>query len=138
MTTERPWPRILGALGGFLLLMGATIFAMEGAWGFGVFINLEALAIVLGGTFLLVWAAYPLKTMLGLRDPRMLAYAADSAVSMGALGTLFGFILMLSSITDLEEMPRRVALSLDAAFFGVLLSRFVLRPLAERAKPPGT
>ncbi len=41
---------------------------------------------------------------------------------------------MLSSVSDIEMLSRRTALSLDAAFFGLILSRFVLRPLAERAK----
>ena len=126
-------PRLILALGAFMVLLGGIIFHAEGTYGFPPFLNLEAWSVVVFGTFLSVWSAYPLKTMFALEDPRMLAYAADSAIVMGYFGTLLGIMLLLSGVEDLVAVPRRIALALDALFFAVILSRLVFRPLAENA-----
>ena len=39
--------------------------------------------------------------------------------AFGIIGTVLGMILMMSSISNVEEVPRRMALCLAAAFFGL-------------------
>lgn len=116
----------------FLGLTAFGIFEAEGPTSFRPFLNAEAFLFVFGGTIVAVWSAYSIHEIATLASPRMVSYAADASVGMGALGTLLGCILLLSSIDDVTAVPRRLSLALTSLFFGVLLSEVVLRPLAHR------
>ena len=50
----------------FLALMVATIFIGEGMAGFKPFMNMEALLMVMGGTFCATLVNYPLSQVVGL------------------------------------------------------------------------
>jgi len=56
------------------------------------------------------------------------------APAFGIIGTVLGMILMLSSITDVQEVPRRMALALAAAFFGLGSGYLVFLPMAGKLR----
>jgi flagellar motor component MotA len=132
-----------------LALLVLMILQTEGAGGIAVFLNLEAFLLVLIGTAVATWVAYPaadiaqaLKDSLShpkgmpkhasQRGAQVLRCSADAAMGMGILALVFGLILMLSNVMDVYEMPRRTALALDGLFFGLLISKGVLLPLSRR------
>lgn len=134
-------------------LLVATIFHSEGTYGFKPFLNLEALLLVGCGTIFCLNVAYPLgdvlravvRTARGLpagdedearRWGDILRHGADSAMGMGGAATLLGMILMLTSIDDISAVPRRMALSLTAIFYGLMLSEAFFVPLARRVRSP--
>lgn len=117
-------------LGPVLLIVSAAAIVRLSGGHLGAFLNLEALAFVAAGTVLMVWAAFPVHRW---KEADAAAYGAQCAVTMGWLGTLLGVILFLSA-ADLTMAPRRLALSLNALFFGMMLSKGVLMPRAMRLK----
>lgn len=54
--------------------------------------------------------------------------------AFGIIGTVLGMILMLSSITDVEEVPRRMALALAAAFYGLGSGYLIFLPIAGKLR----
>ncbi|MBI4368727.1 MAG: MotA/TolQ/ExbB proton channel family protein [Elusimicrobia bacterium] len=56
------------------------------------------------------------------------------APAFGIIGTVLGMILMLNSITDVEEVPRRMALALASAFFGLGAGYVVFLPMAGKLR----
>jgi chemotaxis protein MotA len=54
------------------------------------------------------------------------------APAFGIIGTVMGMILMLNSISDVEQVPRRMALALAAAFFGLGAGYLVFLPMAGK------
>ena len=126
--------RALGGAALFVLATALLVYWVEGAFGWRAFANLEAAAIVLLGTFVMVAQAYPLRAIAAMEDRAMLDYAARCAVTMGFIGAVMGLISLLSSVMDVSEFPRRLALVLNAPLFGFILSGFVFKPLAERAR----
>ena len=120
---------VLGPLS-MLALTAVIIYHSGGSLGFRAFLNLEAIVFVLAGTFLLMWTAYPVSRW---QDADAAAYGAQCAMAMGGLGTLLGMILMLAR-GDLSLAPQRMALSLSALFFGILLSKAFFLPLSRRAE----
>lgn len=56
------------------------------------------------------------------------------APAFGIIGTVLGMILMLSSITDVAEVPRRMALALAAAFFGLGSGYLIFLPMAGKLR----
>jgi chemotaxis protein MotA len=52
----------------------------------------------------------------------------------GIVGTVLGMILMLNSISDVEAVPRRMALCLAAAFYGMGFGYMVFVPMAGKLK----
>lgn len=56
------------------------------------------------------------------------------APSFGIIGTVLGMILMLSSIDDVAQVPRRMALALSAAFFGLGSGYWLFLPMAGKLK----
>jgi len=54
--------------------------------------------------------------------------------AFGIIGTVLGMILMLNSITDVEEVPRRMALALAAAFFGLGSGYLVFLPMSGKLR----
>jgi len=115
-----------------VILIVVSIYLAEGLTGFIPFLNIEAFVLVFGGTFLLTWTAYPLKEIFRPSGPGPLLHAAGCAMAMGALTTILGIILMLASIDDVVQVPRRLGMALSGLFFGLLLSEVVLAPIAAR------
>lgn len=120
-----------------LFLMVVSIYLGEGASGLRPFVNFEAILLVFGGTFLLTWTAYPLKEIFRPSRPEVLMYAAGCAAAMGALTTVLGLILILSSVDDVAQVPRRMALALTGLFFGLVLAEVILVPKAARLAAAG-
>ncbi|MGA2090640.1 MAG: MotA/TolQ/ExbB proton channel family protein [Endomicrobiales bacterium] len=54
--------------------------------------------------------------------------------AFGIIGTVLGMILMLSSISDVEEVPRRMALALAAAFYGLGAGYLVFLPMSGKLR----
>jgi chemotaxis protein MotA len=56
------------------------------------------------------------------------------APAFGIIGTVLGMILMLNSISDVEQVPRRMALALAAAFFGLGSGYLIFLPMAGKLR----
>jgi len=54
--------------------------------------------------------------------------------AFGIIGTILGMIMMLSSITDVSAVPRRMALALAAAFFGMGSGYLIFLPMAGKLR----
>src|SRR3954463_6236264 len=54
--------------------------------------------------------------------------------AFGIIGTVLGMILMMSSISNVEEVPRRMALCLAAAFFGLGSGYMFFLPMAGKLR----
>jgi chemotaxis protein MotA len=56
------------------------------------------------------------------------------APSFGIIGTVLGMVMMLNSISDVEEVPRRMALALAAAFYGLGSGYLLFIPMAGKLR----
>jgi len=56
------------------------------------------------------------------------------APAFGIIGTVLGMILMLSSIDDVAQVPRRMAMALAAAFFGLASGYWLFMPIGGKLK----
>ncbi|MCG2726348.1 MAG: MotA/TolQ/ExbB proton channel family protein [Elusimicrobia bacterium] len=56
------------------------------------------------------------------------------APAFGIIGTVLGMILMLNSIDDVAQVPRRMAFALSAAFFGLGAGYWLFLPMAGKLK----
>ena len=56
------------------------------------------------------------------------------APAFGIIGTVLGMILMLASIDDVTQVPRRMALALSAAFYGLGAGYWLFLPMAGKLK----
>lgn len=56
------------------------------------------------------------------------------APAFGVIGTVLGMIMMLSSIEDVAAVPRRMALALAAAFYGLGSGYWLFLPMAGKLK----
>ena len=56
------------------------------------------------------------------------------APAFGIIGTVLGMILMLSSIDDVAQVPRRMALVLAAAFYGLASGYWLFMPMGGKLK----
>jgi chemotaxis protein MotA len=54
--------------------------------------------------------------------------------AFGIIGTVLGMILMLNSISDVQEVPRRMALALAAAFYGLGSGYLIFLPMSGKLK----
>ncbi|MFA5976395.1 MAG: MotA/TolQ/ExbB proton channel family protein [Elusimicrobiota bacterium] len=54
--------------------------------------------------------------------------------AFGIIGTVLGMILMLNSISNVEEVPRRMALCLAAAFFGLGSGYLIFLPMGGKLR----
>lgn len=54
--------------------------------------------------------------------------------AFGIIGTVLGMVLMLNSISDVEEVPRRMALALAAAFYGLGSGYLLFLPMAGKLR----
>ena len=131
--------------------LGVFVYLDDGVMAFRPFLNAEALLLMLIGTGLFLWSAYPARRVFAaLRegffggspaDPEsaglsagILEYAAGGAVKVSVLGTLFALVLVLSSMDKFDAgiLTRRLALVLDIPLFGCFLSVMVFTPMARR------
>jgi chemotaxis protein MotA len=192
-----------------------TIYHSEGVAGFKPFANMEALLMVLGGTFCATLVNYPIGQVVGLgkvlrkvllshgedttdivstfvtfsqkakkegflalqplvrgikndflrRGIQLVVDGADQefirgmletelgfirerhkvgaeifaamgtyAPAFGIIGTVLGMIMMLSSIEDVAAVPKRMALALAAAFFGLGMGYLVFLPMSGKLR----
>ena len=193
-----------------------TIYHSEGMNGFKPFANMEALLMVMGGTFCATLVNYPLSEVVGLgkilrkvlfttgeedtgdivgtfvalsqkakkdgflalqndvknikmdflrRGVQLVVDGADQefirnmleteigfirerhkggqgifnamgtyAPAFGIIGTVLGMIMMLSSIDDVSAVPRRMALALAAAFYGLGSGYLIFLPMNGKLK----
>ena len=56
------------------------------------------------------------------------------APALGIIGTVFGMILMLRTISNAQEVPRRMALALASAFYGLAAGYILFLPMAGKLK----
>lgn len=56
------------------------------------------------------------------------------APAFGIIGTILGMILMMSSLEDVAQVPRRMALCLSAAFFGLGSGYLLFLPMAGKLR----
>src|SRR5687768_15958942 len=56
------------------------------------------------------------------------------APAFGIIGTVLGMVLMLNSLDDIAEVPRRMALALAAAFFGLGSGYMFFLPMAGKLR----
>lgn len=56
------------------------------------------------------------------------------APAFGIIGTVLGMILMLNSLSNIEEVPRRMAFALAAAFFGLGSGYLLFLPMAGKLR----
>jgi len=56
------------------------------------------------------------------------------APAFGIIGTVLGMIMMLASIEDVAQVPRRMALALSAAFYGLGSGYWLFLPMAGKLK----
>jgi len=200
-------------VGGLMVFL--TVFKSEGLVGFKPFMNMEAIFIVLGGTFCALLVNYPLSQVLGLfrvlkkvmsntaidtqeivatfvrfakkartdgflsleeelkatkddflkRGVQLVIDGADKeftqsmmetelgflrerhkvgqeifsslgtyAPAFGIIGTILGMILMMSTLDDVSQVPRRMALCLSAAFFGLGSGYLLFLPMAGKLR----
>lgn len=54
--------------------------------------------------------------------------------AFGIIGTILGMILMMSSLDDITTVPRRMALALSAAFFGLGSGYLLFLPMAGKLR----
>ena len=54
--------------------------------------------------------------------------------AFGIIGTVLGMILMLNSISDVQEVPRRMALALAAAFYGLGSGYLIFLPMSGKLR----
>ncbi len=114
-----------------VLLIVISIYLSEGVMGFAPFINFEAILLVFCGTFLLTWTAFPLKEIFRPSGPGAFRHAADCAIGMGILAMLLHAATMLWA-GDITQPLKRIAAALAGPFYGFLLSKVILAPIAAR------
>ena len=203
---------------GILVFIGLAVTAIlhsEGIKGFAPFANMEALLLVMGGTFCATLVNYPLKQVVGLgkvlrktlfqmsedttyivgtfvnlaqkaKREGFLALQDDVAMieneflkrgvqlvidgqdqefirnmleteigfirerhkvgqeifnamgtyapAFGIIGTVLGMVLMLANISDVQQVPRRMALALAAAFYGLGAGYLLFLPLGGKLR----
>ena len=56
------------------------------------------------------------------------------APAFGIIGTVLGMIMMLSSIDDVSQVPRRMALALAAAFYGLGSGYLIFLPMGGKLR----
>ncbi len=54
--------------------------------------------------------------------------------AFGIIGTILGMIMMMNSLDDVAQVPRRMALCLSAAFFGLGAGYLIFLPMAGKLK----
>ncbi|MDO8806592.1 MAG: hypothetical protein Q7R35_19440 [Elusimicrobiota bacterium] len=115
-----------------VLLFIVSVYLDRGLMGLAPFINFEAILLVFGGTFLLTWTAFPLSEMFSPTGPRALRHAAGCAIGLGVLYVMLTMIPVLWVGEAAAVLTKRFSLALAGLFYGLLLSKVILTPLAAR------
>ena len=55
-------------------------------------------------------------------------------IIVGIIGTILGMIMMMSTLDDVAQVPRRMALCLSAAFMGLGSGYLIFLPMAGKLK----
>lgn len=117
-----------------IILIVVSLYLSEGLMALAPFLNAEAVVLVFGGTLLLSWSAYPLRDLVRPARPEALLFASRCALGMGALTTALSVMLVFwFPYGDGPDFYRRLAPCLAGLFYGVMLSRVILAPMAARA-----
>lgn len=209
----------IATIAGIFTFFGLTVFMIfhsEGAAGFKPFMNMEAVFIVMGGTFCATLVHYPISQVIGVgkiirktlfshgeedgsgivvtfvalaqkakkegflslqadlknikndflrRGVQLVVDGADHefirnmleteigfirerhkggaeilnalgtySPAFGIIGTVLGMIMMLSSIDDVAAVPRRMALALSAAFYGLGSGYLIFLPMGGKLR----
>ena len=128
-----------------LFVVGTLVIAAI-SWGgsIAMFIDVPSMLIVtgiVGGGTLVSFSPRRIRQMLradgeegvGLRAA-VFDRMADLSIAAGTLGSLIGFVKMLSSLSDPSSIGPAMAVALLTLFYGVVLGEVVFRGLA-RATP---
>lgn len=113
-----------------LMLIASSIYLSGGSNAFAPFLHIEAILLVFGGTFLLTWAVYSVKELL---TPTALQYASRCAIGLGMITTVLDFMVHLLFELETADLVRKFSPSLAGLFYGLLLSKIIIAPMAERA-----
>ncbi len=209
----------IATIAGIFTFIGLAVFMIfhsEGVAGFKPFMNMEAVFIVMGGTFCATLVNYPLAQVIGVgkiirktlmshgeddtseivvtfvnlaqkakkegflalqadlknikndflrRGVQLVVDGADHefirnmleteigfirerhkggaeilnalgtySPAFGIIGTVLGMIMMLSSIDDVAQVPRRMALALSAAFYGLGSGYLIFLPMGGKLR----
>ena len=54
--------------------------------------------------------------------------------AFGIIGTILGMIMMMSTLEDVAQVPRRMALALSAAFYGLSSGYLLFLPMAGKLR----
>lgn len=60
--------------------------------------------------------------------------ASEYAPAFGMVGTLIGLINLLANLSDTEALAKNMAVALVTTFYGVILSNFLFKPIANKLK----
>lgn len=66
------------------------------------------------------------------KSAELIKKAADSAPSMGLIGTLIGLVQMLANLSDPSQIGPSMAIAILTTFYGALLGNMFLGPLAVK------
>lgn len=66
-----------------------------------------------------------------IQHERVFRHAARLAPAFGVAGSIIGLIAMLAGIGDPEVIMRSIPIALTSTLYGILLSNFILTPIAE-------
>ncbi|UPT74662.1 MAG: hypothetical protein M0D55_02750 [Elusimicrobiota bacterium] len=121
--------------GAFLAVFAVEAVLGAGTRGLGPFFAWDALAIVVGGTVLIVVARFSPAELSAARANERLAaekwdFAARSALKIGVLSSLL-YVAVALQFEEPAFLVRRIGVGLTGAFFGGVLSLF-LGAIAER------
>ncbi|MCE5249901.1 MotA/TolQ/ExbB proton channel family protein [bacterium] len=131
---------------GIIILIAVCLYGMMSGTSLLLFINPPSLVIVVGilvgGILVPFGCSIPLNAMKkahqkeGVVNPDELRqylqffdYASRLSIGAGIVGTLIGITQMLALINDPSMIGPSLAVALLTAFYGVLLSELVFRPL---------
>lgn len=133
---------------GFILINLFWIFSaviQQGTSMLFLFINLEAILIVIGGVLIIALMSYSLKEIRTslicaltnnnatenecITANHLFSSMANSSVAFGLIATILGMILLLSSVDDPSRVPGRLAFAMISLFYGFLLSEIIFIPL---------
>ena len=114
-----------------------------------IFLNIPSFVIVVGGTGALGFMSYGAKEffhavmalrivivrlprgLLRQRDADILRGLAVFSYASGVIGTMIGAVQILANIDDMSQLGAGVAVALLTAFYSILLSEALLRPVAR-------
>lgn len=109
-----------------ICLLALVIYLQEGLYGFKPFMAPWQWALIYGGTIILTLAR--LRGLSADNNKSWVPIARDAGIFLGTLAALVGVLLMLVSIDDVAQVPRRLAFCLSGLFHGIFISEILLGP----------